>query len=165
MNIAGAQTIGRYDDNDSLIVQKDLTEIIIDGDHLSGTEHPSGHTYTENVEEVLEGSSGISLVRRGNYASEITMRGLSSDRINITIDGMKIFSACTDKMDPVSSYVSANNMKEAHCKKDGESTCFGSNTGGQVNFQLKDALLNQEPKNRAAVSVGTNSVSKGIQSS
>ena len=121
--------------------------------------------YSENVDEVIEGSSGISLVRRGNYASEIVLRGLSSDRLNITIDGMKIFSACTDKMDPVNSYVAATNMKSVQCEKGGESSCFGSNTGGQVNFQLKDPVLNDEKKLRGNLSLGGNSVSHGMQAS
>jgi iron complex outermembrane receptor protein len=68
-------------------------------------------------------------------------------------------------MDPVSSYVSANNLKTVSCETGGEGKCYGSSTGGQVNFQLKEPLLNDEIKLRGNISLGGNSVSNGKQGS
>ena len=164
-NNTGAQTIARMDENDSLIIRKNLNEVMISSDHIEHDREVSTCHYSENVDEVIEGSSGISLTRRGNYASEVVVRGLSSERLNLTIDGMKIFSACTDKMDPVSSYVSANNLKSVSCEKGGEGKCYGSSTGGQVDFRLKDPKLNDSEKVRSNLSLGLNSVSLGKQAS
>ena len=160
---AGAQTIARIGENDSLIIHRKLNEVIINGDHIDQKEITGNCIYSENVEELLERNSSISLIRRGNYASEISVRGMATERIGLTIDGMKIFSACTDKMDPASSYVSSNNLEEAHIEKDGLSKSYGSNIGGQVNFRLKEPRLNDSKKIKGNISTGGQSNSPGIQ--
>lgn len=90
-----------------------------------------------STEDVLSRLSGISMVRRGNYAWEPTINGLSAGQINVTIDGMRIFGACTDKMDPVSSYVEPNNMQSIVIEKGGSGSAHGSTVGGAVDFNLK----------------------------
>jgi iron complex outermembrane receptor protein len=44
---------------------------------------------------------GMSLIKRGAYAQEPQLNGFSGGQLNVTIDGMKMFGACTDKMDPI----------------------------------------------------------------
>ena len=44
------------------------------------------------------------MVKRGSYAWEPLINGMATERTVITIDGMRIFGACTDKMDPITSY-------------------------------------------------------------
>lgn len=67
---------------------------------------------TSSIEEYLQGSEKIGMIKRGNYAWEPTVNNMATERISVTIDGMKIFHACTDKMDPVTSYVETNNLKK-----------------------------------------------------
>lgn len=160
---AGGQTIAIIGNTDSLIIAGKLDEIVISADKTDGHDSARLLKFSENVDEVLDQQQGINLVRRGNYASEITARGLSSERIGTTINGMKIFSACTDKMDPASSYVSANNLKSADFHQNGQSKCFSSNSGGLINFNTKDASLNDSKTVRGNVSAGYNSVASGKQ--
>ena len=54
---------------------------------------------------------GMSLIKRGAYALEPQLHGFSGGQLNVTIDGMKMFGACTDKMDPVTSYIEPTNLK------------------------------------------------------
>src|SRR5690606_39707052 len=57
------------------------------------------------LDHYLEKASFINMIRRGSYAWEPFINGMASERNVITIDGMRIYGACTDKMDPVTSYV------------------------------------------------------------
>ena len=56
-----------------------------------------------SIDEHLRELSHVSLVRRGSYAWEPIVNSMATERVSTTIDGMKIFYACTDKMDPVTS--------------------------------------------------------------
>src|SRR5690606_25553910 len=57
-----------------------------------------------SVDEFLASSDHISFVKRGAYAWEPLLNNMSMERSTITIDGMHVFGACTDKMDPITSY-------------------------------------------------------------
>ena len=50
-----------------------------------------------SIDEYLEKSNKITMIKRGNYAWEPAINNMVSDRISVTIDGMQIFGACTDK--------------------------------------------------------------------
>jgi iron complex outermembrane receptor protein len=96
-----------------------------------------------STEDVLARLSGVTMVRRGNYAWEPTINGLSGGQVNVSIDGMRMFGACTDKMDPVSSYVEPNNLESISIEKGTSGSEHGSTIGGAVAFNLKKPQFNQ----------------------
>ena len=53
-------------------------------------------------------TSSVSLIRRSAVANDIVVRGLKKDNIAVTIDGMKIYGACPNRMDPPVSHILAN---------------------------------------------------------
>src|SRR5690625_5567611 len=69
-----------------------------------------------SLDALLESSKNVDMIKRGAYAWEPTMHGMTSERLALTIDGMHIFEACTDKMDPITSYVDSPNLAEADRK-------------------------------------------------
>ncbi|MFG4003811.1 TonB-dependent receptor [Flavobacterium aquidurense] len=94
------------------------------------------------VEEYLQQSSKVTMVRRGGYALEPIINSMATERTVITIDGMRIFGACTDKMDPVTSYVEVSNLSEANIASGQQGSCHGPTIGGAID--LKRANLNQK---------------------
>lgn len=88
------------------------------------------------LDEYLESSSLVKMVKRGAYAWEPTMNSMSSERLSVTIDGMQIFGACTDKMDPVTSYVDVSNLAEAQISSGQQGAAFGNMVGGGINLKL-----------------------------
>ena len=64
-----------------------------------------------SIDEHLGELRNVNLVRRGSYAWEPVVNNMQTERLSTTIDGMKIFYACTDKMDPVTSYVESGNLQ------------------------------------------------------
>lgn len=113
------------------------------------------------TESALERIPAVSLISRGNFAPEPIYRGFSAGQVNLTIDGMHMFGACTDKMDPVSSYVESNNLKAIECGS--SSSENGAGLGGSINMET--AKPNLEKKFYGHVASGYQSVSSGFNSS
>ena len=51
-----------------------------------------------SVDDYLQKSTQVEMVRRGAYAWEPILNNMSTERTLITIDGMRIFGACTGYM-------------------------------------------------------------------
>ncbi|MFN8237592.1 MAG: TonB-dependent receptor [Chitinophagales bacterium] len=87
-----------------------------------------------SLDEYLEKSSRVSMVKRGNYAWEPMINNMSSERLSVTIDGMHIFGACTDKMDPITSYVDVSNLSEVNVFSGQEGSSYGPTIGGGIDL-------------------------------
>lgn len=113
------------------------------------------------TESALERIPSVSLVSRGNFGPEPVVRGFSAGQINLTIDGMHIFGACTDKMDPVTSYVETNNLKEIEVGNKVNSQSNGGGLGACIDMKTNNPDL-QKKGFYGQVSTGLQSVSKGF---
>ena len=91
-----------------------------------------------SIDEHLSELSHVNLVRRGSYAWEPVVNNMATERVSTTIDGMKIFYACTDKMDPVTSYVESSNLQSILLNSglNGNPQSTG-NIGGSLDLKLK----------------------------
>ncbi|MFZ1806274.1 MAG: TonB-dependent receptor [Cyclobacteriaceae bacterium] len=114
-----------------------------------------------NTEDILSRMNGVYLIRRSAYGQEPVIRGMSGGQINVTIDGMRMFSACTDKMDPVTIYVEPQNLKSIDASLGTNGSLMGSTIGGSLNLRLAEPLMNQKSITGRA-GAGYQSVSNGI---
>lgn len=91
-----------------------------------------------SIDEHLAELSNVNLIRRGTYAWEPVVNNMQSERLSTTIDGMKIFYACTDKMDPVTSYVESGNLQSISLNSglQGNPQSTG-NIGGSLDLKLR----------------------------
>ncbi|WP_238389942.1 TonB-copper family protein [Arenibacter aquaticus] len=89
-----------------------------------------------SLDEYLESSKKVDMVKRGAYAWEPTLNNMYSERLSVTIDGMRIFGACTDKMDPITSYVDVSNLSKAHIASGQQGAEHGTTIGGAINLEL-----------------------------
>src|SRR5690554_2619536 len=126
----------------------------------------SQETYTDDrfstTDNILERSGRISLIKRGNFAFEPVLNGMGTDRMNLTIDGMKIFGACTDKMDPVTSYIEPNNLKNFSIQNGAGGSKFRSSIAGSINMETTGATITGSGPWTGEVGAGYNSVANGI---
>ncbi|MCR8669454.1 TonB-dependent receptor [Aestuariibaculum sp. M13] len=126
-----------------VITKKDTTllnEIIV-----IGTQDLSNYRQEKtlsSIDDYLEKSNRITMIKRGNYAWEPTLNNMTSERLNVTIDGMQIFGACTDKMDPITSYVDVSNLKQVAVHSGQEGSENGHNIGGAIDLQLPESKFN-----------------------
>jgi iron complex outermembrane recepter protein len=136
-----------------------VAEVVITG-HTHQDALPTLKHSNRSTEEHLEEISGLSLIRRGNYAAEPTYRGLNSSQTSVTIDGMKIFGACTDKMDPVTSYVAPDNLAKASMNEssDGHAAC----NIASLDLKTHDLKLSQQ-KPKGFIRSGYNTNGGGAQ--
>ena len=93
-----------------------------------------------SIDEHIGNLRNVAMVRRGSYAWEPVVNNMPTERLSTTIDGMKIFYACTDKMDPVTSYVESGNLQTISLNSglDGNPQATG-NIGGSLDLRLRKA--------------------------
>lgn len=110
-----------------------LKEVIVIGQ--KATLDKKQYKSLATVEEYLENSPKINMIKRGGYAWEPLINNMPSERTLITIDGMRIFAACTDKMDPITSYVEISNLSEASIVSGQQGAVHGSTIGGGIDLK------------------------------
>lgn len=103
---------------------------------------PTIHAYHSDaahasMDEFLSSVDGISTVQRGAFAWEPSVRGQTDQRLTLTIDGMPVFKACVDKMDPITSYVELNNLSSLKVDKNGAAVAQHGNGNTSVNLLTK----------------------------
>ncbi|GAB1462116.1 hypothetical protein MASR2M52_00870 [Pedobacter sp.] len=87
-----------------------------------------------SLDSYLESNSAINMIKRGAYAWEPLLNGMATERSVVTIDGMRIYGACTDKMDPVTSYVEITNLSRANIHSGQSGAATGATIAGSVDL-------------------------------
>lgn len=95
-----------------------------------------------SVDEYLASSDNISFIKRGAYAWEPLLNNMSTERSTVTIDGMHVFGACTDKMDPITSYVESNNLESIAIDSGQEGGMNGATVAGSIDLKRKTTAFN-----------------------
>ena len=117
--------------HDSLSLYQ-LEEVIVVS--KPGIRHYQQAKPLSTLDEYLEKSGKVNMVKRGAYAWEPMINSMTSERLAITIDGMHVFGACTDKMDPITSYVDVSNLSEIAVFSGQQGSGFGPSIGGGINM-------------------------------
>ncbi len=107
-----------------------------------------------SVDEFLASSSNISFIKRGAYAWEPLLNNMSTERSTVTIDGMHIFGACTDKMDPVTSYIESNNISDIDIKSGQEGSMHGATVAGSIDLKRKNTAFGFSKKWKGTYQTG-----------
>ena len=133
--------------SDTVITDKsqNLDEVVIVSEAGRGKKR-SVKGQAASIDEHLGELRNVNLVRRGSYAWEPVVNNMQTERLSTTIDGMKIFYACTDKMDPVTSYVESGNLQSINLNSglDGNPQATG-NIGGSLDLRLRKAGFDNDP--------------------
>ncbi len=107
-----------------------------------------------SVDEFLASSDKISFIKRGAYAWEPLLNNMSTERSTVTIEGMHIFGACTDKMDPVTSYLESNNLSSIDIKSGQQGSMHGATIAGSIDLKRKSTPFGLEKKWGGAYQTG-----------
>src|SRR5690554_5075774 len=142
MIFLGINTYSQESFPDSIFNDIALEELIITG--ASKTLDQKQAKSLATIDEFLEQSSKINMVKRGGYAWEPLINNMATERTVITIDGMRIFGACTDKMDPITSYVEVSNLSTAEVISGQQGNTHGATIGGALDLKrttIRDRIL------------------------
>lgn len=94
-----------------------LDEIVVRGE----TESPREETLSirevrespaKDVGEALKQLEGLAIVRKGAIANDVVLRGLQRDNINVLVDGVRVYGACPNRMDPPSFHYDFAEIEE-----------------------------------------------------
>jgi iron complex outermembrane receptor protein len=128
-----AISLSAQEQSKDTIVPKILNEVIVIGKKAQLYQKQSKPLAT--IDEYLQQSGKVEMIKRGGYAWEPVINSMATERTVITIDGMRIFGACTDKMDPITSYVEISNLSEATIKSGQQGGCHGATIGGAIDLK------------------------------
>src|SRR5690606_162434 len=116
-----------------------------------------------NIDQLLDRIAGVQMIRRGAYAWEPTIRSLNAAQINLSIDGMAIFGACTDRMDPISSYIEPSNLQQINVNLEPSFNNYAGGMAGGMNFKLANPDLSKVPQLNGMLGTGYESNSQAVQ--
>ena len=140
LTVLYSQSFAQYSESDTLKSESIQEVIVIGSTKISSKEEKP----LSSIDEYLQKSAKIDMVKRGAYAWEPLINNMSTERTLVTIDGMRIFGACTDKMDPVTSYVEVSNLSEATVNSGQEGSCHGNTIGGAVDLKRNKSIFGAE---------------------
>ena len=141
-----------------------LSEVVISANLPLGNKDLLDYYRTNHfatIDNINARLDGMSLIKRGAYALEPMLHGFSGGQLNVTIDGMKMFGACTDKMDPVTSYIEPTNLKNIAINQGTNGSINGCNIGGSVDMTLQEPEETSSNIPFTSVGFGYESVSRG----
>lgn len=125
-----------------------LSPVVVEAFAIEGDQLQRFYRTTQSAttEDILCHMPSVYLIRRGSYGQEPVIRGLSAGQLAVMVDGMRMFGACTDKMDPVSIYIEPQNLKSLNVSPGVSGSSYGSTVGGSINMSLArpDFNLGQE---------------------
>lgn len=85
--------------------------------------------------EALEiAQPGVSLVRKAGMSNDVVVRGLGGDDVSVTLDGRKIYCACSNRMDPPLSHATAENAQRVEIATGPFSLKRSGSLGGHINI-------------------------------
>ena len=136
---------GLLNTQDSITKDAAIDEVVVSS-YIGNKEKSAPKGRTASIDEHLLRLDKVNVVRRGSYAWEPVVNNMQSERLSTTIDGMKIFYACTDKMDPVTSYVESGNLQRISLSSglDGNPQATG-NIGGSIDLKLRRVGFDATP--------------------
>jgi len=90
---------------------------------------------TVGLAEALESAEpGLSLVRKGGMSNDVVLRGLGGDDLSVTLDGRKIFCACSNRMDPPLSHATAETAERVEIAAGPFSLQRSGSLGGHIDI-------------------------------
>jgi len=90
-----------------------------------------------DVGEALTKIDGLWKIRKGGIANDVVLRGFQQDNINVLVDGLRIYGACPNNMDPPVFHIDFAEIKEVEVTKGAFSVRDQGSLGGVVNIITK----------------------------
>jgi len=117
------------------------------------------------LEEILSRLPEISLLRRGSYGMEPSIRSFTGGQINVLVDGMRIHGACADKMDPATIYIEPINLENLQVQTAITGFMSGSAIGGTLNMKMAEPDFLNVNKVTGLISSGYQTAAKSFYES
>lgn len=112
-------------------------------------------SYSADGGELLLQTPGVSGVKMGNHGVDPVIRGQKHNQLNILLDGAYIHGGCPNRMDPPSSFASAELYDQVTVFKGVQTLIYGSGgSGGTVLFERSIPKFEKDETVTAKVGAG-----------
>lgn len=91
----------------------------------------------KDVGEALSKLEGIWKIRKGGIANDVVLRGFYRDNINVLIDGVRVYAACPNRMDPPAFHVDFSEVERIEIIKGPFDVRHQGSMAGLVNIITK----------------------------
>lgn len=145
-----------------------LQEVFVKGLKKTTQQQLVGFYQSNNaatLEDILARVPEISLIRRGAYGMEPSIRYFNGSQINVQLDGMNIHGACTDKMDPATIYIEPINLENLQIQTANSGFMNGSSIGGTMNMKMAEPNYLSPDKLTGSFNSGYQSAAKSLYES
>lgn len=137
--------------------------VVVQADNCAAACTPgTPRTQMTSVDDLMT-QGGAGLIQRAAFAAEPIIRGLRGGQLSLAIDGMKVHSACVDKMDPATSYVELDNVKDLQLTEGTSDVRYGSTLGGALNFTMQQPPMGTALRGAAEAGYDANANGKRIR--
>jgi len=89
----------------------------------------------KDVGEALSKLEGTWKIRRGGIANDTVLRGFQQDNINVTVDGVRIYGACPNNMDPSAFHADFAEISQVEVVKGPYSVRDQGSLGGSISLK------------------------------
>lgn len=98
-----------------------------------------------DMAELLSSVNGVSGVRMGGRGTDPIIRGQRETQLNILLDGAYLHGGCPNRMDPPTTYASADSYDSVALIKGSQTVLYGSGgSGGTVVLTREKPMLNEQ---------------------
>ncbi len=95
-------------------------------------------SFAKDPGEALSRMAGVWKLRKGSIANDVVIRGFQRANINLLFDGVRIYAACPNRMDPPAFHIDFSEVKEIEVVKGGFDVRNYGSLGGVVNIRTEE---------------------------
>jgi iron complex outermembrane receptor protein len=96
-------------------------------------------TAARDLGEALEAVGNVSKIRKAGIASDVVLRGMQKDNVNVIVDGAKVHGACPSRMDPPAFHMDYAEIDRVEVKKGPYDVTNPGGLGGLVDVRTRRA--------------------------
>jgi iron complex outermembrane receptor protein len=94
---------------------------------------------------LFSGIPGFGIDKKGGYAMEPIFRGFKNEQLNVQFDGgTSVAPACPNRMDPVTTHITPEEVEKIEIIKGPYSVRYGSSLGGVINLVTKAPVYEED---------------------
>lgn len=117
----------------------------------------------ESITATLKTLSGVQLISRGNTGQEAIFRGQDPKRLQVQIEGMRLFGAGPARMDPAISYFDQSSIQAAQVYSSTQAPGNFNGLSGTLHLTLQKPAFKPQSTWQAAIDATYHSNTSGIE--
>lgn len=102
-----------------------------------GTNQLQTHAPVDLAHVLRSEMPDVSIIRKAGTSNDVALRGLSQDNLSVTIDGQKVFCACSNRMDPPASQVAIGEISRIEVTHGAFDLSHAGALGGSINIETR----------------------------